>query len=159
MFTQTKINYAENYLEDSISCIMSHPYSIGLQVSRIPLEQLADTLPSQIKIIKLCPTELAVLTSRQTAMELNKKTMSLNELLQKELIVFAPKGIEESAVYQTLYPFGEPNISLTAENSIIFMNLLEQGNYFTIGSSRLTQINKKLWPFPLRNICRHLYGT
>lgn len=149
LFTQTKINYAENYLEDSISCIMSHPYSIGLQVSRIPLEQLADTLPSQIKIIKLCPTELAVLTSRQTAMELNKKTMSLNELLQKELIAFAPKGIEESAVYQTLYPFGEPNISLTAENSIIFINLLEQGNYFTIGSSRLTQINKNIVAIPI----------
>ena len=75
--------------------------------------------------------------------------MSLNELLQKELIVFAPKGIEESAVYQTLYPFGEPNISLTAENSIIFMNLLEQGNYFTIGSSRLTQINKNIVAIPI----------
>lgn len=75
--------------------------------------------------------------------------MSLTELFQKELIAFAPKGIEESAIYQTLLPFGEPNISLTAENSIIFINLLEQGNYFTIGSSRLTQINK--------NICSHSY--
>ncbi len=147
--TQTKINYIENYLEDSIPCIMSNPYTISLQVSRYPLDQLREILPPQIKIIKLGPTALSVLTSREVAQELNLKSISLAELVHKELIAFAPKGVEESAVYQTLLPYGEPDITLTAENSMVFLNLIETGNYFTIGSSRIANVNKNIVAIPI----------
>ncbi len=150
LFTQVKINYVEHYLEDGVPYIMHNPYSVSLHLAKEPLEELENSLPPQLKVVRLCNASLAILTSKQTAKELDIKSMSLQDVLKKDLIAFAPKGVEESAAYQLLSLYGEPNFTLVSENGMIFLNLLAQGNYFTVGTPRIAELNKEIAAIPIQ---------
>ena len=89
LFPLVKINYTETFLTDSIPAILEQPYAISLQLARLPLDSLQSRLPSNLKIIKLSPSKLSILTSKQTAHAQNLSQMTIPELLEKDLLFFA----------------------------------------------------------------------
>ena len=149
LFPLVKINYTETFLTDSIPAILEQPYAISLQLARLPLDSLQSRLPSNLKIIKLSPSKLSILTSKQTAHAQNLSQMTIPELLEKDLLFFAPRGLEESGAYQFLTHYGTPTNIKAVENNMIFMNLLENETYFTVGSSRLAEHNENLAAIPI----------
>lgn len=152
LYPQVQINYIENYLEDSIPCLMSNPYAISLQIARGSDKLLNEKLPDKIQALGIQPALLSILTSTQEAKSLHQKSMSLQELFDKELLAFAPKGLEESPVFQLLSLFGEPTFSAMSENGVIFLNLLQQGSYYTVGSARVAEKNPAITAISIREL-------
>lgn len=150
LYPQVQINYIENHLEDSVPCIMSNPYAISLQIARGSDKLLSDQLPDKIQALRIQPALLSILTSTQEAKSLRQKTMSLQELFDKELLAFAPKGLEEAPVFELLSLFGKPTFSAMSENAVIFLNLLQQGDYYTVGSARIAEKNPAISAIPIR---------
>ena len=149
LFPQVTVNYIESYLEDSIPYILHEPCAISIQTTNLSMEQLKNTLPEELKIVTLCPITLTALTSWQNVTEQKITAITLQQLLQKELIFFAPKGLENSIAYQVLSNYGTPHIAFSAENYNVFSNLLENDNYFTIGLAKIAKDNPKIVSIPI----------
>ena len=119
----------------------THPVSYThLDVyKRQPLHGSIDPLPENLIVRKLYASTLVALTSNQTATQQNLTKLSIQELLEKELIFFSHGQIEQSALYQGLAKYGTPNIVSVIGNPTIFTDTLENSNYFAIGTARTAQ--------------------
>ncbi len=144
-FPQVKINYIESYLTGCSNAFQQNPYTIAFQ----PLHGSIDTLPENLIVRKLYASTLVALTSNQTATQQNLTKLSIQELLEKELIFFSHGQIEQSALYQGLAKYGTPNIVSVIGNPTIFTDTLENSNYFAIGTARTAQNNKNIAAIPI----------
>ena len=144
-FPNVKINYIESYLDTCSAALLQHPYAIALQ----PLYTPNGNLPPGLKIRKLYASTLVALTSKQTALQQNLTKLSIQEVLKKELIFFSHSKIEQSALYQGITKYGTPNIVSVIGNQTIFIDTLESGSYFAIGTSRTAQHNENIAAIPI----------
>ena len=138
-FPNVNIHINESTSQEMIVQVQNNPLSIAFMISNDSFDQFQASLPQGIKAIYYRPIRVAALAYRHNSGAQKYHSISCQELLQKPLIVYAPKGVENTFVYRILAPYGKPNIKYAVDNGNMFASLMESGSYYTIGDVSLAE--------------------
>ena len=133
-FPNVSIHIVEQDPRTLIETVNENREAIGLvQLQDRTTEQLQQVVPQGLKVIPYRTIEIVAIVARQEAETWDKPSISLEELRQKNLIVYAPYGVEDTAMYQILKDQGTLEFQYVVENSALFFSLLRKSKCYSVG--------------------------
>lgn len=133
-FPNVAVHMIEKNRSELLEMVRQNDNALGVIIMERSLAAFQQILPQGLRAIAYRDMEMAVLTSPDNPTLLGRTRLSREELLQEELVAYAPRGVEYSTVYRMLKPCGEPKITYVVDNSALFLSLLHSGPYYSIGA-------------------------
>lgn len=153
-FPNVAVHMIEKNRSELLEAVRQNNNALGVIIMERSLEEFRQILPQGLRAIAYRDVEIAVLTSSDNPTLLGRTRLSREELLQEELVAYAPRGVEYSTVFRLLEPYGEPKIAYVVDNSALFFSLLHSGPYYSIGA-RDTAEAEGLLAIPLKDPVIH----
>lgn len=153
-FPHVNVHIVEETRKNIIELILNEKKSIALTLYSDDEEI---EIPEGIVSIPLLDRSFVAATRKSNPYLDNKFAMKVNELLNQPLIIYAPKGIENSTLQRFLKMEQELDIKYIVENPNMFVSLLLSGNYFSIVNSHI-KIDDSIVFLPLEDLpIAHVY--
>lgn len=137
MFPHVKVVIFERPRQEVFHLLQSEEDSLAIMQTDDP-DALQAQVPDDMLAIPLRQYELTAITSPANALA-DEKALSITDLLQKDLIFYAPLGIDNSPFYRILQSYGQANIKSVVSNSLLFLDLLKNNNYYSLGNSGMAE--------------------
>ena len=100
-------------------------------LSQLPATLIATELPSKINY--------TAITRKENPEANTLKNISVNELLEKKLVLHSNVALEENIFYRLLKYYGEPKIQYVMDNTSLYLDFMNTDNYWSL--ARETQNN------------------
>lgn len=94
---------------------------------------LQERIPENIHTMAWLQSRLYAVTGKNNKEAQRLTDLSIYDLLNKELILYAVEGDEENFIYQLQKRYGTFNIKYVTNNSLFRIELLKRNNYWSIG--------------------------
>lgn len=101
-------------------------------LSQLPATLIATELPSKINY--------TAITRKENPEANTLKNISVNELLEKKLVLHSNVALEENIFYRLLKYYGEPKIQYVMDNTSLYLDFMNTDNYWSL--ARETQNNR-----------------
>ena len=101
-------------------------------LSQLPATLIATELPSKINY--------TAITRKENPEANTLKQISVDELLEKKLVLHSNVAIEENIFYRLLKYYGEPKIQYVMDNTSLYLDFMNTDNYWSL--ARETQNNR-----------------
>ena len=98
-------------------------------LSQLPATLIATELPSKINY--------TAITRKENPEANTLKNISVNELLEKKLVLHSNVALEENIFYRLLKYYGEPKIQYVMDNTSLYLDFMNTDNYL---SFRITNL-------------------
>lgn len=120
-------------LQDEKSVVaLNIPFFTTDFLAQLPAILIATELPSKINYTAI---------TRKENPEVNTlKSISVNELLKKKLVLHSNVALEENIFYRLLKYYGEPKIQYMIDNTSLYLDFMNTDNYWSV--ARETQSNR-----------------
>lgn len=133
---QTKSN------REIIEILNTHYSSFGIIGTTKSSEKINSFISNDVSMKILRFVDLVAVTSQQNIAATKYNSISCNELVKKNLIVFCADGMpENSFVHQILSPFGTPNLQYAVDNYSIYIDFLKNTTYFSLMEHKFAEEN------------------
>lgn len=150
LFPNVAVSIKMDSLDEICSVMSRDVKSVAYVAIFEPLEEFEANLPEDIQILHSYETNISILAGAKNPIAQKYLSMTIQELLECELITYAPYGTGEDAyLYQILSRYGTPKIKYTVDNSAFLISLLQSGNFYAIGSQTIAQ-SEDLLTIPLK---------
>lgn len=101
-------------------------------LSQLPATLIATEVPSKINY--------TAITRKENPEANTLKNISVNELLEKKLVLHSNVSLEENIFYRLLKYYGEPKIQYVMDNTSLYLDFMNTDNYWSL--ARETQNNR-----------------
>ena len=101
-------------------------------LSQLPATLIATELPSKINY--------TAITRKENPEANTLKNITVNELLEKKLVLHSNVALEENIFYRLLKYYGEPKIQYVMDNTSLYLDFMNTDNYWSL--ARETQNNR-----------------
>ena len=101
-------------------------------LSQLPATLIATEVPSKINY--------TAITRKENPEANTLKNISVNELLEKKLVLHSNVALEENIFYRLLKYYGEPKIQYVMDNTSLYLDFMNTDNYWSL--ARETQNNR-----------------
>ena len=108
------------------------PFFLIVFLSQLPATLIATELPSKINY--------TAITRKENPEANTLKNISVNELLEKKLVLHSNVALEENIFYRLLKYYGEPKIQYVMDNTSLYLDFMNTDNYWSL--ARETQNNR-----------------
>ena len=147
-FPKVTLTYTEKHPSKIISLVKDDPFSLGI-ISPLESEDVVRRiLPPNISLFFLRATKMVALASINNPVAQQLRTISCEELIKQELLIYTDSTIENSQVYKALSPYGKLNTKNVIQNSSLYFDILRSSNYFSLGEHTIAQ-RENLLAIPL----------
>ena len=137
----------EGYVQ-ALSRTDRHP--LLLYSNNVTAEDLRQKLDPSLVFQELHAVPLMVFTSRSNPAAGKYQTLSIEEALKLNLVVFAPYSLAQSPIYRLLCAHGKPNVAYVVDNPMMLFRLVEKKNCFAIAKKDILKDNPSLVSIPFR---------
>lgn len=145
LFPNVTFKIKEVIFADEAEVIKADPYALILA----PQQSYEKIAPDETFFsIPYHTEEVIAMTSQRNNEAEGLSSITLKELSQKPLVVFAPKGEDKSLLYRLLSEY-EGALSMTeVENTALFSYLISQSTYYAVGHRDFARANNlRIMPF------------
>lgn len=73
------------------------------------------------------------ITGKQNKKAQHLTSISIHDILKKDLVLYSIGDIKENIPYQWLHTYGTPHIKYIVDNSLFFSELLQENDYWSLG--------------------------
>lgn len=140
-FPNVTVTIKEKSRLDMTRCVLEDPHAIcltGVGEYTDPAAFL-EAIPEDIQALPQRTIEVVAITSTDNPSARNRSSITIEELLKEPLIAYSPLGPDSSIVYSLLSMHSKPDIKCTVENTALFLHLMQQNDYYTIGTVETAQ--------------------
>lgn len=148
-FPKVSLTYTENHTTEIIDRVMSDPFSLGIISTLEPEETVRQALPPELSLFFLRATKMVALANINNPAAQQLRTISCEELIHQELLIYTDSTIENSQIYKALSLYGKLNTKNIVQNSTLFFDILRSSNYFSLGEYTIAQ-RENLLAIPLQ---------
>ena len=120
-------------LQDEKSIVaLNVPFFATDFLSQLPATLIATEVPSKINY--------TAITRKENPEANTLKQISVDELLEKKLVLHSNVALEENIFYRLLKYYGEPKIQYVMDNTSLYLDFMNTDNYWSL--ARETQNNR-----------------
>lgn len=147
-FPNVTVNIEEKTHPEIIDALQKNPTSLGLTL--ITEEEYAALKGRESALLVFADKRIRFqAVTRADNPELKTLAhISMAALMEKPLVIHAPRGLEHSFVQQALVNDQKPNIKYIASNSALFHSLMSSGDYWSI-TSTMASLSATLTAIPI----------
>lgn len=136
---------------DNWNFLLNDKRGILVLLSSETVEAVKKNLGEELELSVLKPFSLVLATalSNERAKQYRNSAISIKDALNLELLILA-SDLRESAIFQTIRSYGEPNVKFIMDNPMLAIRALEQKDCFMFMSELQMRNNDRVIGIPLK---------
>ena len=130
LFPNVSINFFTHNKDKMFHAIRNDEKSVGLLATVKDLTEIS--IPDDFIAKPHLHVPIVAATTMDNEEAKNLTSISMHELLNKNLILLSQEQITDTFTYELLCQYGTPNVQHTVENASIFLDLIRQNQGWTV---------------------------
>lgn len=126
----------ENSTREIIRKVKHDETDIGIILIIHGIEKRSDLVDASLQFIPCYKSKAVLYVSPRHRLAQTRRKISMNELLDEEFIIYKPYADSETIASKTLEHFGDYHVKYTISNLSTFHDILDEGHYVHLGSSK-----------------------
>ncbi len=131
-FPYVKVKMLTKSRDEIVHLIQEEPKSLGIVLTASNVDKVASMMPEGIvaePFVRM-PVYAATAKDNLEAQQLN--TISVQDLLQKKLVILSQNQEENTYVHDLLNQYGIPDIQYIVDNATVFLDLLQRKQLWSV---------------------------
>lgn len=132
-FPNVDIQIKSHSQNDIFQFIADDPQSLGIIYTPINQAEFLATLPQGLSASFFVSALVSAITSRRNKQAQKLSSISIKDFANKELALYSADALENNVVFQLLQHYGIMRVKHTVNNPAFLIDLLQTGDYWTLG--------------------------
>lgn len=135
-YPKMSIAMEENSTREIIRKVKNDETDIGIILIIQGIEKRSDLVDASLQFIPCYKSKAVLYVSPKHRLAQTRRKIAMNELLDEEFIIYKPYADSETIASKTLHYFGDYHVKYTISNLSTFHDILDEGHYVHLGSSK-----------------------
>lgn len=145
-FPAVQVHFYTSDRQTMKRALLSDERVIGLLITGQELDK--DLAPEEINALPFVQMPMIAATTANNPSAHQLAAIPMKEFLKKKIVLLSQAKLKDTAVYELMCQYGAPNIQYSIDNVSIFLDVLQQNDYWTICTEELArQHNLRAIPF------------
>ena len=131
-FPYVNVNLLARSREDIFKAQAEEPKSLSLLFSACTSAEQFSVLPASVVVEPYAKLPVYAATAKDNPSAQGQEIISVQDLLQKKLVVLSQNQTDTTFVHELLSPYGVPNIQYVVNNTAIYIDLLQHNDLWSV---------------------------